>query len=171
MVVDGLRYGLWLNGNSFAHYRPNGASIELTSFGDFPMIMVENSGTMGDLCDQSAVSSGNPRNIAGFGSFTIRLMDQTMSMMIDYVGNTQTYHFPGNIDIFPNPARDRIYLDVKDVKEINLSMISLDGRTVIEDMIQANEPIFLDEIPPGLYLLTIRNETGKLLSTQKLIIR
>ncbi|MEZ5198975.1 MAG: cyanophycinase [Bacteroidales bacterium] len=72
MVLENLKYGIWLHDNCFMKYTPVDEYVTITSFGDFPMIWMENQdGTNGGFSTQSAVNSGEPRDVAGFGKFRI----------------------------------------------------------------------------------------------------
>lgn len=83
--------------------------------------------------------------------------------------------FFGTVKIFPNPVSKTMYLtmDLPASKSCILSVLSLDGKTLISQPVEVQSSwnaysISLDHIPAGIYLMQIRS--GKEMMTQKLVI-
>jgi len=64
------------------------------------------------------------------------------------------------IRIFPNPAKDLIHVSGNFAKgrPVSLKILSLNGRLIQESTISGNQPISVDALNPGIYLLEIRSE-------------
>ncbi len=166
MVADSLRYGIWLYDNNFARYSLSGNSIEITSFGDFPMIFMENRGTDGGLGTQSAVGSGLPRNVAGFGRFNLSLMDETMTKQINYISQLADIQNDKPWCIYPNPSLDYFHIEGLGQLTINIEIWEMAGRKLDVFQTRANSPISISSFAKGMYIITIRDENGKWLGTQ-----
>jgi len=75
------------------------------------------------------------------------------------------------IAIYPNPARDRIYLKGKDpIKHV--SIFDLQGKMVHDESFSGSleQTLFIDHLPPGLYLVQATNQTGAI-STNKISVK
>jgi hypothetical protein len=74
-----------------------------------------------------------------------------------------------NIRIYPNPASDRLYIAHLD--QINeLDVLTITGSKVLSKTFNESETeLDISALPPGIYLLKLRNER-ELISTSKLII-
>lgn len=171
MVSDSLRYGIWLHHNSFAYYNTSGNTIELTSYGDFPMIFMENEGTQGGLSTQSAVNSGLPRNVAGFGRFRLSLMDETMSQQISLVSHTAGIPSLQSWILYPNPATDAVRINGLPAGEYAIRIMDSKGRVVLKMKGSEKLNIVVSHLNSGLYFVTLINKSGSHMATQKLIIR
>jgi cyanophycinase len=166
MVSDSLRYGIWLYDNNFARYSLNGNSIEITSFGDFPMIFMENRGTVGGLGTQSAVGSGLPRNVAGFGRFNLSLMDETMTKQINYISQLADIQNDKPWCIYPNPSLDYFHIEGLGQSTINIEIWEMAGRKLDAFQTTANSLISISSLAKGMYIITILDQNGKWLGTQ-----
>ena len=74
----------------------------------------------------------------------------------------------GSVRLYPNPARDRINLDMKEVYEGTsiIEIHDLTGAMVQRiEMGSANaygtRPVFVGDLPAGFYLLTVKNSSGQ----------
>jgi hypothetical protein len=77
---------------------------------------------------------------------------------------------PGqNIRIYPNPASDKLYIAHLD--QINeVDVLTITGNKVLSKTINESETeMDISTLPPGMYLLKLRNDM-KVISTSKLII-
>jgi cyanophycinase len=169
MVADSLSYGIWLYDNNFARYSLNGNSIEITSFGDFPMIFIENRGTDGGLGTQSAVGSGLPRNVAGFGRFNLSLMDESMSKQINYISQLADIQNDKPWYIYPNPSLDYFHIEGLGQSTINIEIWEMAGQKLDAFQTTANSLISISSLAKGMYIITILDQNGKWLGTQKLV--
>ena len=66
-----------------------------------------------------------------------------------------------SIAIYPNPARDRIYLKGKNTIK-HVSIYDLQGKMVHDESFSGSleQTLFIDHLPPGLYLVQATNQTG-----------
>ena len=69
------------------------------------------------------------------------------------------------VSIYPNPARDIVHIDC--ATPVYVRLTSLDGRTVLQGA--AVRILQLDGIPPGVYVLAVRDQYGTLLAVEKLV--
>jgi endonuclease I len=67
--------------------------------------------------------------------------------------------------IYPNPARDRIFID--NIDRNSITIYSATGITILETR---DSNIDVSKVDPGLYIIIIRDVLGKVLYTQKLVI-
>ncbi len=73
-----------------------------------------------------------------------------------------------SIKIFPNPARERIYIQIRDIKEADFRIVSSLGNTVMNGQISGeSSEINVSGLEPGLYIISVITETG--IQTKKLI--
>jgi hypothetical protein len=76
-----------------------------------------------------------------------------------------------SIVIYPNPARDRIYLKGKNTIK-HVSIFDLQGKMVHDESFSGSleQTLFIDHLPPGLYLVQATNQTGAI-STNKISVK
>lgn len=82
-----------------------------------------------------------------------------------------------DFSVYPNPAEDRIIIDMQSadkVGEIHIQLINLNGTVVMFERIFSDntsciKPIDISALPPGLYLIALYRGTEKL--NKKIIIR
>lgn len=75
------------------------------------------------------------------------------------------------INIFPNPAKDRIYISIpKNEKRTIIAILDLQGRLIKSETITDEQSeINVSELPSGMYLLKVENEQGVI--TKKIIVQ
>ncbi len=71
------------------------------------------------------------------------------------------------IDIYPNPAKDILYLKTENKVEIEIS--SIDGKKIQKETYNGNSTINIKSLSKGLYFVTIKDKNGILLLTKKII--
>lgn len=165
MVNENIKYGVWLFDDAVAHFGFMDGDIQLTSMGDFPMILAKNEGGPAQLTDHPNTSSGNPRNIAGFEKFVFRLMDETTTEVIDLVGKASFLDDP-EVRIFPNPASQYFQIDLNGDYEI--SIYNSIGKLMLRQAVQSTSTISIQDFPSGIYVISIKDD-NQLLFHQKLI--
>jgi len=171
MILDDLKYGIWLNGDCFLHYKPEDNFVQITSYGQFPMIWMENSnGSLGDFSTESAVSSGEPRDVAGFESFTLSLLDSTISKQYDLV-ETVPENVEALFSVFPNPAKDVLYINNENEKNLNITIFDLQGKKVLEERNYSGSHLDISSLQPGSYLIDIKDNSGRFEQSTKLVIQ
>lgn len=76
-----------------------------------------------------------------------------------------------NLRVYPNPASERIYIDVGNGIAVNsYQLISITGQVIESKSVFQNEPINVEHIPTGMYLLKVNLNNGQSL-TSKVIIK
>lgn len=165
LVKENIKYGVWLFDDAVAHFDYWDADLRLSSMGDFPMILAKNEGGAAQLTDQSASSSVNPRNIAGFKKFTYRLMDQTTYEIIDLGGGVSQLN-SNEVSIFPNPSSDFIQIELPGNFEIRI--LNTLGELVKEENLQSRTQISISDLSSGVYMISILDENQQVFQ-QKLI--
>jgi hypothetical protein len=81
-----------------------------------------------------------------------------------------------SISLYPNPAQKRILVNFSQplVNNLQLELIDIHGRRLLSKTLTVNStliPIDLPLLTAGMYLITISNERGEKLLTNKLIIQ
>ncbi|HMM11180.1 MAG TPA: T9SS type A sorting domain-containing protein [Bacteroidales bacterium] len=166
MVRDSLQYGIWLHDDAVAHFRPNGAQFELTSYGNFPLILIENRGTPAARTNQSAVSSGLPRGVAGFNKFYLMLMDQSVSRIIDTYSSLADSKIRPIIRITPNPSSNYIRLEGLDAGLYRLRIFSASGLLVQSLEASPGQTIDISTFKKGMYIVSLESDQGKMSVTK-----
>lgn len=161
MVRDSLQFGLWLHDDAVAYFKPNGILFELTSFGNFPAVLIENTGTMAALTTQSAVSSGLPRGVAGFNQFNLSLLDQSTTKIIDSYSALADGKLPATLRISPNPSTSTIRFEGLDAGTYRLRIFSSTGKLSRSAEVNADQPLDISSLQKGIYLISLQNEQGK----------
>ena len=76
------------------------------------------------------------------------------------------------LNIYPNPANDFIYVNLKTSNLVNstLEIKDLMGKSILEkEITKSNQRIYTSKLAPGIYMVTLSNRFQ--LSKTKLIIR
>lgn len=88
------------------------------------------------------------------------------------LSNIQERDLNATVQVYPNPANDRIYL--KGNESIKRAEIfDLQGRKIFEENFSGahEQTLFIDHIPPGLYLTHITTQSGKTRSVKIVVER
>jgi cyanophycinase len=168
MVRDSLKFGIWLHDNCVAWIYPEENKIKLRALGNFPLILAENIGAKAGFTDQSAVNSGNPRAIAAFDKFVFRLMDETLSVDIDFFTSVDEINFSQNL-FYPNPFLDRVFLANEFSQALALHIYDGYGRKLYDEILYEKKVISLPELKAGIYYFRLTDVKGKTISVQKMI--
>lgn len=83
----------------------------------------------------------------------------------DALANRNLYNPEQEIRIFPNPARDILTIDYPEA--FTLEIYAVSG---VKMLVSQRAQTDISQLLPGLYILRIRNEENRLLSTSKLIV-
>jgi hypothetical protein len=77
-----------------------------------------------------------------------------------------------SVSVFPNPARDNLYVSIQDLNsESSIKILDLSGRIMYENIAHTSfQSINLESILPGMYHISIENKLNDLHYVQKLII-
>jgi hypothetical protein len=71
-----------------------------------------------------------------------------------------------DFSFFPNPAQDYLQFDLPEISQYQL--VNLSGQIALEGSISGNQKIDITGLKPGIYLLSLRLENGKL-SSKRLV--
>ena len=78
-----------------------------------------------------------------------------------------------NMEVFPNPAQDVLYLQLGGTVDGVVRLVTLDGRVAIEETLVAQGRMALNvaHLPAGVYLLSVQHEAGQILKQVALSAR
>jgi hypothetical protein len=74
-----------------------------------------------------------------------------------------------SIQVYPNPATDRVYVAWGDEKIAFYQLLDVQGRVVLNGEVQAGDSISIATVSPGMYQL--RLSSGSRLYYSKLVVR
>lgn len=98
---------------------------------------------------------------------------ETQSIVITQEGLGEATNIDNTIstdfNIYPNPAKDHFTIKSAENMIVEISILSANGKTLLNGEYHTNNPVSVDNIPIGTYILEIKN--NKLISTKKLIIK
>ncbi|MCF8307464.1 MAG: Type 1 glutamine amidotransferase-like domain-containing protein [Bacteroidales bacterium] len=167
MNLDSLKYGLWLSEEMVLKYFEEEGNTYMTAFGDFPAMFIENNGTMGDFSDQSAVSSGEPRDVAGFKEMKMRLIDNTVAVKVGSLNASNPLTYQQKLNVYPNPAGD--WLFIKNAPKGTLTVFSAKGERMLQTGI--SRKIDISGLKPGVYFIRVAGSDSDKVYTQKILIK
>lgn len=168
MNLDSLKYGLWLSEEMLVEYYEEEGATYFTGRGGFPAILVENNGTMGDFSDQSAVSSGEPRDVAGFKEMKMRLVDETVQVQVGTINAVENSGGNKRAELYPNPAKEYVHLKNPPAKG-KITVFSLTGKQLLSTGMKRK--IDVSALSPGVYIIKLYDADSEALHTQKVIIK
>jgi hypothetical protein len=170
MVLENLKFGFWLYDDCYLYYQPDNNQATLTSYGMFPMILLENPGTTGGFSTQSAVNSGEPRDVAGFGEMSLQLMDSTAIKTVDLVESVFSLEHVG-FQIHPNPASDFLTLNGPAGRETTIRLYNARGERVFSQGYFLPATLSVRDLEPGIYILEVKARGTSKSYRSKLIIQ
>jgi hypothetical protein len=168
MVLDNLKYRFWLHDDCYLYYQPNEDHAEIRSFGEFPMILIENSGTMGDFSTMQASNTGEPRDVAGFGEFKLSLLDSSVVKTVGLVESVAS-SFSVPFMIHPNPVYDYLQITSSNPDLYEVVLFDISGQILMEQQLQIPGSIDLEGLKKGVYLLQMRSRSGQTIQSTKLL--
>jgi sugar lactone lactonase YvrE len=98
-----------------------------------------------------ALHNDNTLYVSGFASNKIRRITNLLK--------TNDYTIEDQISVYPNPSSDEIYVDVKDLTITSLSLLDLNGRTLLSTKTDLNQ-LSMGNLTKGIYLLQIVTDKG-----------
>ncbi len=89
MLLDTLKYGIWLTKRNFMKYTPVEGKATLIGYGTAPLMVIANAGSLAGLSSQTSTGSTSslPRMVAGFEHLKLFLIDHTTPFIM---GNAQS---------------------------------------------------------------------------------
>lgn len=91
--------------------------------------------------------------------------DTSESYLVTSLDVPAANHGADRIHIYPNPGGSLLYIDAPHSVEFDL--FTIDGRLIRSEVYE--KPVNIRALPGGLYLLQIKDRTGKLIKIEKLV--
>lgn len=154
-----LRFGVWLSEGNLLKYFVEDNEAVLTAERNFPAILLINDGTQGNLGEVSAVSSGDPRNVAGFMEMRMRLMDETTQQSMGMIHHVEETSGVEKIKVWPNPAKEIFH--IKSVPENARIKLTTASGKLIRRFENPPETIQVRGLSAGIYFLTVQTGTNQ----------
>jgi hypothetical protein len=74
------------------------------------------------------------------------------------------------VGIYPNPARDKIYITLSKVSDTNVEICNLEGKVFIKNSYKSEEiTIDIFNLPKGIYIVNVKSQDGSYLAGKKVI--
>ncbi|MCX6258238.1 MAG: T9SS type A sorting domain-containing protein [Bacteroidia bacterium] len=86
--------------------------------------------------------------------------------------NLVNYHYPEQINVYPDPASDKVFLDYNMNKSntLQFKLCNLTGAVLSEGLIDnSSKQIDISTYPDGMYFLVISDNNGNVITTRKVI--
>jgi len=181
IISEKLKYGVYLNRNSYLKfYQQSGLNV-FKSEGEFTTIIALNSGTTGELAFRPVNQAGDHRNYAGFSELRYVLLNGTEQLFVGvaqpsvdepYVPEVITATPQDEVlslKVFPNPSRNGIFHIRMAPMSFPYTMTVSDplGKVLQSRVISEDEVLDLSSCVPGMYYLTV--VSGQKKYTLKLI--
>jgi hypothetical protein len=84
------------------------------------------------------------------------------NQMVSSIDNEATS--PISVNLFPNPASEMVYIEVKEAKrknqQIRVELVDMNGKTVLSTTINNGKGINISQLAPAVYQLKITTENG-----------
>ncbi len=71
---------------------------------------------------------------------------------------------------FPNPASDVIWMREPPFDAVSVSIVDAMGREAVQMQVISTEPLFVGDLPNGLYLVRVMDRSGAELQRQQLVV-
>lgn len=134
-----------------------------------------------EINENTGVISGIPTN-TGPQNCIITIKNDLIGSRTDFINedlfvvnttNTPENQIPDKISIYPNPADDRILVDLKNPQNaISAKVYAPSGRMVHQNKIsQTSSKIDCSSFVPGIYLVKIVDEMGHVLTNKKIAVK
>lgn len=182
MAHDSLRYGIYLNRNSYVYFYQENDKNYFSASGAISTLMLSNDGEYTALADQPVNAAGDHRNYAGFSTMTIKLLNGTrMAAGIPVPTTDIPYEYEeivtgietgssGQLNIFPNPSRGWVTVASDNGPwEGWLKIRSMTGQTLKQLRFPGSISLDLSDLPVGSYILSIFRQNGNITSRNLLL--
>ncbi len=159
MVLDSLKYGLWLNQSGLAHIYTQNDTIYLKSVGGYPAMLLENNGSLAGFTTFNMPSTGVPRQIAAFDEmYFSTLPPGTVKKIgkVDITISQKTVNKQHRIQLYPNPATDFLILDWSGNMQ-KIKILDVQGRRIMTKTISPKERIDISNWSAGNYYIQFEN--------------
>ena len=71
--------------------------------------------------------------------------------------------------VYPNPANDRVKIINLNNEELEITLLSIDGKAILKKRVIHETELNVSDIPPGMYLSKALNDEG-LVKVEKILI-
>jgi hypothetical protein len=109
-------------------------------------------------------SNGIPKKLKQYnmdmGSWTESSVWEITPLAATVTGLRQETRGPvTSVNIYPNPARDKIYFDALKGKN-NVQLFAVSGQLVLEKYVTNQEAVDVSSLQPGLYFVQLKDENN-----------
>jgi hypothetical protein len=73
------------------------------------------------------------------------------------------------IKIYPNPVNQEIQIENNSDKNLSLKIVDINGRSIINQQLNDVKTVIKLDVQPGVYHVLIKNKTGQIILTQRII--
>jgi hypothetical protein len=73
------------------------------------------------------------------------------------------------IKIYPNPVNQEIQIENNSDKNLSLKIVDINGRSIIDQQLNDVKTVIKLDVQPGVYHVLIKNKTGQIILTQRII--
>lgn len=182
MLAAKLKYGIYLNRNSFLRFYQEGGQSFWKSTGTFSSIVVVNSGSYAERTSQPVNSAGATRNYVGFSAWRYVLLNGNEQLVAGtpqlttdepYIPEEIIASTPEeevlSVKVFPNPSGNGIFhVRINPAQGMHtLTVLDQLGRKIQVQQGLDQDVVDLSGCVPGVYYLTLHS--GKKTVTLKLI--
>jgi cyanophycinase len=182
MVSNELKYGIYLNRNTFLKFYQQGGKNYWKSSGSFTSLIAVNSGTLSELASQPVNGAGAVRDYVGFLEMRYVLLNGNEQLVAGtpQLSEDEPYvpektitaideHEVLSVKVFPNPSESGIF-HLTITEKLRNPMVTVSdqmGRIIHRQSNDGSKVIDLSSCTHGMYYLTV--VSGKKIYTLKLI--
>lgn len=173
MIADSVKYGIYLNRNSYLEFYQENSFSYFQSTGNMPTIVAINSGTKTAFADQT-VNGTSARNYTGFEEMQYVLLggENKLQVGVPNPSNDEPYEFETPVlgvenkisdlfcSIFPNPSQTGKFNVLTNVSgKLFVSVANSTGKIIIQKNLENNKScIDLASFADGIYFVLIDSE-------------
>ena len=167
MTNQRLQTGIWLTRDNFAKITTQANAIRLEGFGSYPVMVLQNPNTRGEVTTQKALRKNNSRQIGGFEQMWLSLVgNNPITLAINntnILANANSQLPEIEVTIYPNPTGQALSVNLSERVVTQMFITDSQGRTVWEKQGESREKlqnIDLTALPKGIYFLQICTDKG-----------
>jgi len=176
VVLDSLRFGIWLTSKNYLKYKPVEEIPTLMSFGEAPLMLLQNKGTKTGFATKTYSANYTiPRMIAGFDEMIISLLSDPVTYklgnhIVHYGINENKKVNQNQIKIFPNPASNSF--SVNGLRgNFQVRLIDLQGNILSHFFsTNSNDELSVLDLPDGVYIVEILKPDYNVNINKKLLV-
>jgi cyanophycinase len=174
MLLDTLKYGIWLTNHNYMKFTPVDGKTELTGYGTAPVMVIANAGTLAGFSSHTATGGTGylPRMVAGFEHLQLALIDYTTPYTM---GIAQPAGIHDNVDnkqafVSPNPVKNELSLNWS-VGGYEWEIINLQGNRLMQGKAGSEkEQIDVSMFSPGIYIIKLKDQQNNCVTAKKFVI-